>query len=173
MKRKTIIIVAAVVCFVLAVTVIYVNRDIVVYRIFKLISRRLDYERSLEVGDDFAVQSWGDLTFNINHYKSGYNLEYEKLADREIYVLLTSVYGYRIVDNRLYIASEDGCAVIDENNFCRIFLIVPDEEFIDGYTKDSFGNKVYNLRKFEMPNIKYLSSYDQFDEAERKIIDKL
>ena len=173
MKRKTIIIIAAVVCFVLAVTVIYVNRDIVVYRIFKLISRRLDYERSLEVGDDFAAQSWGDLTFRINHHKSGYNLEYEKLADREKYVLLSSVYGYRIVDNKFYVASEDGCAVIDENNFCRIFLIVSDEEFREGYTENSFGNKVYNLRKYEMPNIKYLSSYDQFDEVERKIIDKL
>ncbi len=84
------------------------NRHILLERFWDKIESQLDYERSLEVGDDFNKISCGDLSFQINHHKSGNNLEYVSVVNKETYILLKTISSYKIVDGKLYVKSKEG-----------------------------------------------------------------
>ena len=58
---------------ILAGLLVYLNKGILLDHFWSKVESQLDYERSLEVGDDFNKISWGDLSFQINHHKSGNN----------------------------------------------------------------------------------------------------
>ena len=88
---------------ILAGLLVYLNRGILLDHFWSKVESQLDYERSLEEGDDFNKISWGDLSFQINHHKSGNNLEYVSFANRESYVLLKSISSYKIVEEKLYV----------------------------------------------------------------------
>lgn len=149
------------------------NRHILLDRFWSKIESQLDYERSLEVGDDFNKISWGDLSFQINHHKSGNNLEYVRVVDKESYILLKNISSYKIVEGKLYVKSKDGYAVVDENNICKIFVDQSIIQTAGEYTQDKYGNKVYSNQKVDKENIKYLSSYDDFSTQERDIFKKM
>ena len=115
------------------------------------IDNRLDYERTLDVGDEFNKVVWGDLTIQINHYKSGNKLDYVK--NNEKVSLLEGVKNYKISENKLYVITNDGCAVVDENNMVKI------------HTTSKY--------KYTLDNVVYLTSFNDFEESEQKILNKL
>ena len=158
---------------ILAVLLVCLNRHILLDRFWSKIESQLDYERSLEVGDDFNKISWGDLSFQINHHKSGNNLEYVSVADKESYILLKNISSYKIVEEKLYVKSKDGYAIVDENNICKIFVDQSISKTTGEYTQDEYGNKIYSNQKFDKENIEYLSSYDDFSTQERNIFKKM
>lgn len=86
------------------------------------IDNRLDYERTLDVGDEFNKVVWGDLTIQINHYKSGNKLDYVK--NNEKVSLLEGIKNYKISENKLYVIANDGCAVVDASNMVKIHTMV-------------------------------------------------
>ena len=88
---------------ILAGLLVYLNRGILLDHFWSKVESQLDYERSLEEGDDFNKISWGDLSFQINHHKSGNNLEYVSVADKESYILLKNISSYKIVEEKLYV----------------------------------------------------------------------
>ena len=149
------------------------NRHILPEHFWGKIESQLDYERSLEVGDDFNKISWGDLSFQINHHKSGNNLEYVSVVDKESYILLKNIASYKIVEEKLYVKSKDGYAIVDENNICKIFVDQSILKTTGEYTQDEYGNKIYSNQKFDKENIKYLSSYDDFSTQERDVFKKM
>ena len=158
---------------ILAVLLVCLNRHILLDRFWSKIESQLDYERSLEVGDDFNKISWGDLSFQINHHKSGNNLEYVSVADKESYILLKNISSYKIVEEKLYVKSKDGYAIVDENNICKIFVDQSIFQKSREYTQDKYGNKIYSNQKVDKENIKYLLNYDDFSTQERDIFKKI
>lgn len=153
---------------ILAGLLVCLNRDILLDRFWSKIESRLDYERSLEVGDDFNKINWGDLSFQINHHKSGNNLEYVSVVDKESYILLKNISSYKIVEEKLYVKSKDGYAVVDESNFCKIFVNQSIFQTTGEYTQDKYGNQ-----KVDKENVEYLSNYDDFTTQERNIFKKM
>ena len=158
---------------ILAGLLVCLNRDILLDRFWSKIESQLDYERSLKVGDDFNKISWGNLSFQINHHKSVNKLEYVSVADKESYILLKNIASYKIVEEKLYVKSKDGYAVIDKNNLCRVCVTVPDDEFVNGYTVDDAGNEIPISRYIENENVIYLKSYSEFTDEERKVFEKM
>lgn len=149
------------------------NRHILLNHFWSKIESQLDYERSLEVGDDFNKISWGDLSFQINHHKSGNNLEYVSVANKEIYILLQNISSYKITEGKLYVKSKNGYAIVDENNICKIFTDQSNFQTTGEYTQDELGNKIYSNQKVDKENVEYLSSYDDFSAKEREIFKKM
>jgi len=134
---------------IMSITFIY--RDTIGNQISIWIDNRLDYERTMDVGDKFNKVVWGDFTIQINHYKSGNKLEYVKNEEKTS--LLETVKNYKILENKLYVVAGDGYAVVDENNIVKIYL--------------TSGNE------FILDNVIYLTSLDDFEENEQRILKKL
>ena len=85
-------------------------------------------------------------------------------------VILENIEDYRKLKNKLYITSEEGYAIVDKDKLCRVFVKVPGEEFVSGYSEDKEGNRTYISRRIENKYIKYLSSFEEFSEEEREIL---
>ena len=72
-------------------------------------------------------------------------------------VVLSGVTHYDSKRGCFYVIAEEGYAVIDKNDYCRVYLTLPEEE------QDKIQSKY----------IEYLDSYEDFSEKERKYFDKL
>lgn len=171
--KKNIIIRLILFFIILAGLLIYLNRGILLNHFWSKIENQLDYERSLESGNDFNKISWGDLSFQINHHKSGNNLEYVSASNKEIYILLKNISSYKIAEGNLYVKSKNGYAIVDKNNICKIFVNQSVLRTTGDYTQDEYGNKIYSNQKVDKENIKYLFSYDDFSTQERNIFKKM
>lgn len=84
--------------------------------------------------------------------------------DGDEQVVLGKVTDHYIYNKTLYVLSDDGYAVIDNENNCRVFISTPQEEL--GYSSQHYGS-------IEDEHVKYLSSYEEFSESEREIFEKL
>lgn len=155
------------------VLIVVCNRNSIKNFAWRCFDKQIDNARSLEVGDDFNKISWGDLGFQINHHKDGNNLEYVNVTSKEIYVLLKGISSYKIFDNNLYVKSKNGFAVVDSNNFCRIFLEYPNAECSNDGFYNANGYKVFHVTSLESDKILYLSDYSEFNDDEKNIFDKL
>lgn len=111
----------------------------------------MDFERSIEVGDEFNKILWGDFTIQVNHYKSGNKLEYVKNNEKK--VLLDTVKNFKISGNKFYVVADSGYAIADWNNVVRIYTFSDEKVILD--------------------KVIYLTSYDAFDAAEQKILKEL
>ena len=147
-KNKTLIIILF---YVIIANIIFICRYKIYNQISIWVDNRLDYERTLDVGDEFNKVVWGDLSFQINHYKSGNKLDYVK--NNKKISLLTEIRNYKISENKLYIVSNEGCAVVEGNNTAKIYII--------------------SENKFIFEDIVYLNSFDEFEETEQAILNKL
>lgn len=159
MGKKYKILIMVILVGAISFSILLVNRDRVYSNIMIMIDKRLDYERSLEVGDEFNKLVWGDFMFQINHYQSGVDLDYVKNEEKA--TLLGAVKDYRILVGKLYVTASKGYAVIDENNICRVFITVDDSEFAE------------DDRYIEDEHIQYLTEYNEFSDEERKMLEKM
>lgn len=74
-------------------------------------------------------------------------------------VLLSRIIGYKKSRGKLYVSSKEGYAVIDAiNSTSKVLITVKERDF-------------YETPKLN--NITYLSSFNQFSEQERRILDHL
>lgn len=87
--------------------------------------------------------------------------------------ILEKVNGYRVVADKLYVVSEEGYAVIDRNNLCRVYITVPEDRFVTGFSVDEQGNRHALSRFIESENIQYLSSFEAFSAKEQEVFHKL
>ena len=87
--------------------------------------------------------------------------------------VIGKVTQYKKKKGILYILSDEGYVVIDENNFCRVYIAIPKEEFVSGYYEDENGKRTYISRFIDDTNIKYLESFNDFSEDEQKIFKKM
>lgn len=178
MKNKKALIIAIILVIAsLVIGYIAANREFLVTRLFMAIDERLDYERSLDYGYDFTKISFGpNLQFEITHCKDGNNLEYvyREFHKKERHILLKSEFLYNICDNKMYVATKSGCAVIEDSGICRIYLNKGYEnEFSYDCTEDKYGYIIYGFQKFEHENVIYLSDFEDFSEDEKKVLNKM
>lgn len=117
-----------------------------------------------------TILIWGNV-YVIGHYSDGNHLSIETKDVNE--TILKKVVKYHEKKGKLYIVSDEGYAVIDKNNLCRVFITVANEEFVNGYTEDVEGNRTYISRKIESTNIEYLSEYEFFSAEEKDVFEKM
>lgn len=87
--------------------------------------------------------------------------------------IIGKVRDYKKKSGSLYIVSDEGYVVIDDNNLCRVYITVPKEEFVRGYAEDESGTRTYFSKFIEDENIQYLDSFESFSEDEQKMLTKL
>jgi hypothetical protein len=87
--------------------------------------------------------------------------------------ILFNVSDYKKIKDKLYVKSGDGFAVIDENNMCRVYVTVPGDEFVSGYSMDENGEKHYISKYLENENVSYLKSFDKFSDEDIKVFNSL
>ena len=84
--------------------------------------------------------------------------------DGDTQMVLDKVKDYDVDKKTLYVLSDDGYAVIDNENNCRVFIFTPKEDL--EYSTQHYGS-------IEDEHVKYLSSYEEFLESERKVFERL
>lgn len=100
-----------------------------------------------------------------NHYEICKNDTFDGVREEDLWVTVEDADGLILDDlieydskgKYFYVVAEEGYAVIDKNDYCRVYLTVSEKE------RD----------KIESKYIKYLDSYEGFSEKERKYFDKL
>ncbi len=87
--------------------------------------------------------------------------------------IIGKVTQYKKKKGILYILSDEGYVVIDDKNYCRVYITIPKEEFVSGYYEDKDGKRTYISRFIDDVNIKYLESFNDYSEDEQKIFKKM
>lgn len=153
-KHKAFFILLFVLIFITsAIGLVYVNRHRIDNYLFFLIDARLDYEHASEVGDEFGKLTWQDLTYQVNHYKSGNKLEYAGGQDKtKTITLLNSVKRFKFTNDKFYIIAAKGYAVIDCWNVAKI------------YTSEE---KVF------LKDVHYIESFEDFDKEDQEVFKRL
>lgn len=154
----------------------------VFWRLIALELDREDEERRRLIADGKIVRGkdtvliWGD-TFDICRYPDGESLGVQTSDGYKI--VLEKITYHEVVRNwfpynkKLYVLSEEGFAVIDEDNVAKVYIVVPPSEFVSGYSEDENGKRDYFLRYIEDERIRYLSDFDDFSEEEQQKFEKL
>ena len=101
-----------------------------------------------------TVLIWGD-TFEIGHLPDSDNL-YIYISGSP-HTVLRGVSTYKKTGECLYIIADEGYAIIDNNDFCRIYI-----------NSDSQTDAIDSSR-VESEHLKYLSSFDEFTPSEREV----
>lgn len=151
---------------------LYTERQYTVQSIIALITSQLDKERERDVGQ-YNIVTWNDGLFQINHSLSEDRLE----LIREDYtvVLIKDISGYRIKKHTLYIAANDGYAIIDENDNARILITKYDE--LDKYSLEyeimQDDRRIIYSKCYDDEYVTYLDSFNQFSNNEQRQLSKL
>lgn len=132
--------------------------------------RRQRIENGEIVAGKDTVLIW-ENKYEIGHFPDGNHLEIH--IDGLINPVLKNVTAHKVKKEKLYIVSEEGYAVINKNNICTVYVTVPSDEFVNGYSLDKEGNRSYISRYIEDENIQYLSAFDEFSEEEQEMLNKL
>ena len=138
----------------------YVN-----HAIMQAISAKMDAEEEdrarraaeghiIEGRDTFAI--WNDTYAIMRYSVPSLYYRYTPYGQYADYAcLLENVTEYKTTKHNLYVWSDDGCAVVDDNNLCRLYT-----------EKDTTDISDYEA-------IRCLSSFDKFSEEEQKQLNKL
>lgn len=132
-------------------------------------------EAKIERGEPFYGRDtcviWDNM-YEIGKYNTEKQLDIvTKELDEHI---IGKIHSYKTKKGKHYVLSGEGYVVIGKDGLCRVFVSVPEEEFISGYSIDKDGNKYYHSKKLpENKYVSYLSSYDEFSEDEKKVFEEL
>lgn len=166
--KKTVTIITAI--LIIAASVIYINRHIIFDYVINAISVQMDKEQHSGYGKD-SVFVWQNGVFQIGHYSSGNHLEFHE--NGVINTILKNVNSYKTKANKFYVITQEGYAIIDKENMARIFLIIPESEYINGYSINENGEKEPYSRYIDSTSIQYIMNFDEFSETEQKALNKL
>ena len=117
-----------------------------------------------------TVRIWGDM-YEIGHYSDSNHLEI--YINGHIEQVLTRVKIHKVIKKKLYVISEEGYAVINKSNLCKVYIIVPKNEFVNGYSVDKQGNQIDYSRFIENEHVQYLAQYNEFSMEEQEVFTNL
>ena len=87
-------------------------------------------------------------------------------------ILLDDVKNCKIKNKKLFIIAKQGYAVIDKENNVQIFILFHEEGMKDEFSVYIKGvERLYSIC-YKDRHIKYLNSFDEFSEKDKKIFDK-
>lgn len=154
-----------------SIFITYKNRDNIVVGIFHIMFIGFEHNRELETGS-YNVVDWTDGTFQINQLLGDRYLEMPKKEDYKV-ILLTDVQDYKIKNKKLFIIAKQGYAVIDKENNAQIFISFHEEGMKEeGSVYFKGVERLYSIC-YKDKHIKYLNSFDEFSEKDKKIFDKM
>ena len=108
--------------------------------------------------------------FHINH-----NLELQK-ADSAI-IILENITKYEVIEDKVYMCSEDGYAVISENGTATIYINNYNSEANTESNRDAEicrnGKRIVFSKRYNDPNIMYLENFEEFSDGDRKNFAKI
>mgnify|MGYP001025196664 FL=1 len=172
MKQKICMIIACAVMIVFTIVVkIYLFWQGFDYLFQKEEQARMEaVERGDIVRGKDTVLIWKN-TFDITHLSDRNDLAVKNPKAKGLSMdnVLQGVHHKR-KKNKLYIISKEGYAVIDETPCCRVYVTVPAEDFVNGYTTDSEGNKHYISRFIDNEYVEYLDDFSDFSPEEQEIL---
>ena len=117
-------------------------------------ARRAAEGHIIEGRDTFAI--WNDTYAIMRYSVPSLYYRYTPYGQYADYAcLLENVTEYKTTKHNLYVWSDDECAVVDDNNLCRLYT-----------EKDTTDISDYEA-------IRCLSSFDEFSEEEQKQLNKL
>lgn len=134
-----------------------------------LVACRNQNTRKIERGKD-TVLIWND-TYDIGRYIDGNHLFIWE--EESYYRVLSDVKKHRVKGGKLYIVAEDGYAVIDKKDLCRISLTIPEEEFVKKTGADAAGNPIYISKRVDNSLIEYLDDFTDYSDKEQKILKQM
>ena len=148
----------------------YKNKENIVVGIFHVMFIGLEHNREEETGS-YNVVDWADGTFQINQF---YAIRYLEMP-KENYnvILLRNVQDYKIKNKKLFIIAKQGYAVIDKENNAQIFISLHEEGTKDEFTSSYGGAERFYSICYKDKHIKYLNSFDEFSEKDKKIFYKM
>lgn len=115
--------------------------------------RQKDIENGEIIRGKDTIIIWGD-TFELLHSYKDIHLSVKRNVSKNQYIsdtILEKIKNYKINHGKLYIVSDDGFAILDENNNCRIYIYSDYDNFIQN------------------DKLKYLYSFSDFSEEEQKM----
>ena len=115
--------------------------------------RQKDIENGEIIRGKDTIIIWGD-TFELLHSYNDIHLSVKRSVSKNQYIsdtILEKIKNYKINHGKLYIVSDDGFAILDENNNCRIYIYSDYDNFIQN------------------DKLKYLYSFSNFSEEEQKM----
>lgn len=115
--------------------------------------RQKDIENGEIIRGKDTIIIWGD-TFELLHSYNDIHLSVKRNVSKNQYIsdtILEKIKNYKINHGKLYIVSDDGFAILDENNNCRIYIYSDYDNFIQN------------------DKLKYLYSFSNFSEEEQKM----
>ena len=144
----------------------YKNKENIVVGIFHVMFIGLEHNREEETGS-YNVVDWADGTFQINQF---YAIRYLEMP-KENYnvILLRNVQDYKIKNKKLFIIAKQGYAVIDKENNAQIFISLHEEGTKDEFTSSYGGAERFYSICYKDKHIKYLNSFDEFSEKDKKV----
>lgn len=164
--KKTIIIFTI---SIIAISFMCMSRHIVLNYTIGISSISMDEDEHM-VGKD-SVFIWQNGVFQIGHYSSGNHLEFHE--NNVIKTILKNVNSYETKDGKFYVVTQEGYAIIDKENIAKVFVLVPENEYINGYSINENGEKEPYSRRIDNVKIKYIMSFDEFTEMEQAILNKM
>ena len=88
-------------------------------------------------------------------------------------ILLDDVKNCKIKNKKLFVIAKQGYAVIDKENYVQIFILFHEEGMKDEFSVYIKGvERLYSIC-YKDRHIKYLNSFDEFSEKDKKIFDKM
>ena len=87
--------------------------------------------------------------------------------------IIGNVTKYKKKRDTLYLISDEGYVTIDENNLCRVYISVPKDEFVRGYSEDENGKRTYISNFIVDENIEYLDSFNDFSTDEQGVFENM
>ncbi len=121
------------------------------------VQRQKDIENGKIIRGKDTIIIWED-TFELFHSYKDIHLCVKRNIAKNQYIsdtILENIRDYQNNDGKLYIVSDDGFAILDENNNCRIYINTDYKNFIQN------------------DKVKYLSSFNDFSEDEQKIFNNM
>lgn len=130
-------------------------------------------QKKIENGEPVAGKDtrliWGKMYHIAKYYDGVKEREDLTFSTKEARGrVLNRIIGYKKENGKLYVYSEEGYAVIDNNNLCRVYMIIPPEVYANGDWTDMYGRRHSYSKVEDCDKIQYLSSYEEYSENERQ-----
>ena len=117
-----------------------------------------------------TILIWENM-YVIGHYFDSNYLTIERNGISD--TILEKVKNYKVKKKKLYVLSEEGYAIIDKENTCRVFITVSKDDFVNGFSTDLDETQHPISRFINDEHIQYLNSYSDFATDEKEIFKKL
>ena len=135
-----------------------------------LVACSIKNTRKIGRGRD-TVLVWND-TYDIGRFIDGNHLFIWETKE-SYHEVLSNIKKHKVIWGKLYVVAEDGYAVIDKKDLCRIFLTIPEEEFVESTGTDINGNPIYISKRVDNHLIEYLEDFSDYSDEEQKILKQM